>query len=346
MTKRITVLSALVCSTILLGSCSKRVQTNQENHVKVAMLTNQTGVDDKSFNQSAWTGLQKWAKRNHYQKGRQFDYFQSSNESEFATSINTAIASHYNLVFGIGFPFHDTIEKAAKEHKDRHFAIIDDVIPAQKNSVSIRFADNEAAYLAGVAAAKTTKTNQVGFIGGMESAVIKRFEKGYLAGVKSINSSINVRVTYLGSFSDAAKGKSIAATQYASGIDVIYQAAGASGAGIINEAKSENETRLESNKVWVIGCDSDQSSEGQYLSKDHKKANFILASSIKEVGSAIIDIIHKSKKNQFPSGKTLTYGIKESGVDLKGNQLSSDTKQVIEAAKQKIKEGQIIVPVN
>ena len=139
----------------------------------------------------------------------------------------------------------------------------------------------------------------------MESAVIKRFEKGYLAGVKSINSSINVRVTYLGSFSDAAKGKSIAATQYASGIDVIYQAAGASGAGIINEAKSENETRLESNKVWVIGCDSDQSSEGQYLSKDHKKANFILASSIKEVGSAIIDIIHKSKKNQFPSGKTL-----------------------------------------
>ena len=103
------------------------------------------------------------------------------------------------------------------------------MIEGQKNVASVRFADNEAAYLAGVAAAKTTKTKQVGFVGGIESEVISRFAAGFKAGVESVDPSIKVQVDYAGSFGDAAKGKTIAAAQYAAGADVVYQAAGGTG---------------------------------------------------------------------------------------------------------------------
>ena len=179
---------------------------------------------------------------------------------------------------------------AAKEHTDLNYVLIDDVIKDQKNVVSATFADNEAAYLAGVAAAKTTKTKQIGFVGGMESEVISRFEAGFKAGVASVDSSIKVQVDYAGSFGDAAKGKTIAAAQYAAGADVVYQVAGGTGAGVFSEAKSLNESRPENEKVWVIGVDRDQAEEGKYTSKDGKESNFVLASSLKQVGTAVKDL--------------------------------------------------------
>ncbi|MFV1433833.1 BMP family ABC transporter substrate-binding protein, partial [Klebsiella pneumoniae] len=120
------------------------------------------------------------------------------------------------------------------------------------NVASVVFADNESAYLAGIAAAKTTKTKTVGFVGGMESEVITRFEKGFEAGVKSVDKSIKIKVDYAGSFGDAAKGKTIAAAQYASGADIVYQVAGGTGAGVFSEAKSRNESLKEADKVWVL----------------------------------------------------------------------------------------------
>ncbi|EHI69027.1 basic membrane protein [Streptococcus ictaluri 707-05] len=308
------------------------------------MITNQTGIDDKSFNQSAWEGLKAWGKDNDLEKGKGFDYFQSANEAEFTTNLDSAVTSGYNLVFGIGFPLHDAVEKAAADNKDTHFAIVDDVIEGKDNVASITFSDNEAAYLAGVAAAKTTKTKQVGFVGGMEGVVAKRFEKGFEEGVKSVDPSIKVRVTYAGSFADAAKGKTIAAAQYAEGADVIYQAAGGTGAGVFNEAKSVNETRNEADKVWVIGVDRDQMSEGDYTSKDGKKSNFVLTSSIKEVGQALRKVADKTAKGQFPGGKVTTFGLKEGGVNLTTKGLPEDVKEAVEAAKKDIIDGKTSVP--
>lgn len=261
--RKIIGLTLLSLSVLTLTACGNRSDKSaNKSDIKVAMVTNQGGVDDKSFNQSAWEGLQKWGKKKGLTKGNGFDYFQSSNESDHANNLDTAASSGYNLIFGIGFGLHDTIEKVSENNKDVKYVIVDDIIKGKENVASVTFADNEAAYLAGVAAAKTTKTKTVGFIGGMEGVVVKRFEAGFKAGVKSIDPAIKVAVSYAGSFTDAAKGKTIAATQYATGVDVIYQAAGGTGAGIFSEAKTENETRKESNKVWVIGVDRDQSQEG------------------------------------------------------------------------------------
>ncbi|WP_324739087.1 BMP family lipoprotein [Streptococcus dysgalactiae] len=345
MNKKVMSLGLVSTALLTLGACGNRSAQKEVDHsLKIAMITNQTGIDDKSFNQSAWEGLQSWGKENKLDKGKGYDYFQSANESEFTTNLDSAVSSGYNLIFGIGFPLHDAVVKAATDNPESQFAIVDDVIEGKKNVASITFSDHEAAYLAGVAAAKTTKTKQVGFVGGMEGVVVKRFEKGFEAGVKSVDDTIKVRVSYAGSFADAAKGKTIAAAQYAEGADVIYQAAGGTGAGVFNEAKSLNEKRDEADKVWVIGVDRDQSEDGKYTSKDGKSSNFVLTSSIKEVGQALANVATKTAKGKFPGGQVTTFGLKEAGVTLTTDALSDETKAAVEEAKKAIIEGTVTVP--
>ncbi|MGT2957731.1 BMP family ABC transporter substrate-binding protein [Streptococcus bovimastitidis] len=349
MNKKFIGLSLASVALLSLAACghrgpSKSDSKNAKTDLKVAMVTDTGGVDDKSFNQSAWEGMQAWGKENGLKKGSGFNYFQSNSESEYATNMDTAVADGYKVIYGIGFALKDSISKAAKDNADTKYVIVDDVVEGQDNVASVTFADHEAAYLAGIAAAKTTKTKTVGFIGGMEGTVITRFEKGFIAGVKSVDDTIKVKVDYAGSFADAAKGKTIAAAQYAGGADVIYQAAGGTGAGVFNEAKAENEKKAESEKVWVIGVDRDQKDEGNYTSKDGKKANFVLASSIKQVGKSVQLINKLVEEDKFPGGKTTVYGLKDGGVDLAATNLSDDAVKAIKEAKDKIIAGDVKVP--
>ena len=332
-----------------LAACGNRSSRNADSastsdvKTKAAIVTDTGGVDDKSFNQSAWEGLQAWGKEHNLSKDKGYTYFQSTSEADYANNLNQAAGS-YNLIFGVGFALHNAVEEAAKEHADLNYVLIDDVIKDQKNVASVTFADNEAAYLAGVAAAKTTKTKQVGFVGGMESEVITRFEAGFKAGVASVDSSIKVQVDYAGSFADAAKGKTIAAAQYAAGADVVYQVAGGTGAGVFSEAKDLNEKKNEDEKVWVLGVDRDQKAEGEYTSKDGKKSNFVLASSLKKVGESVKDLAKKAADGKFPGGKVITYSLKDGGVDLTTDNLSADAKKAVEDAKAKILDGSLKVP--
>lgn len=339
----VAVLGLAACSNRNSSDSSKK-STKDESQLNVAMVTDTGGVDDKSFNQSAWEGLQAWGDENGLSKGKGFDYFQSTNESEYATNLDSAVSGKYGLIFGIGFALRDSVEKAANDYTDTNFVIIDDVIEGLDNVASVTFADHEAAYLAGIAAAKATKTKNVGFVGGMEGTVITRFEKGFEAGVKSVDPTIKITVNYAGSFADVAKGKTIAAAQYAGGADVIYQAAGGTGAGVFNEAKAINETRDESEKVWVIGVDRDQKEEGNYTSKDGKESNFVLASTLKQVGNALKLISTDSQKGNFPGGKLTVYGLKDGGVDLATTNLSDEAVKEIKEAKEKIISGDIVVP--
>ncbi|WP_438467381.1 BMP family ABC transporter substrate-binding protein [Streptococcus pluranimalium] len=347
MNKKIIGIGLASVAVLTLAACGNRGGSKSDGDdagLKVAMVTDTGGVDDKSFNQSAWEGLQAWGKDNGLEKGKGFDYFQSTSESDYANNLDTAISSGYQLVFGIGFALHDAIEKAAEDNPETNFVIIDDVIEGKDNVASATFADNEAAYLAGIAAAKTTKTKTVGFIGGMESDVITRFEKGFEAGVKSVDDSINIKVDYAGSFGDAAKGKTIAAAQYAGGADIVYQVAGGTGVGVFSEAKSLNEGKAESEKVWVIGVDRDQKDEGKYTSKDGKESNFVLASTLKEVGKTLELISTQAKDNKFPGGDVTVYGLKDGGVDIATTNVDEATVKEIEKAKEQIKSGEIKVP--
>ena len=340
-------LGLVAVAAVGLAACgnrsSRKAASSSDVKTKAAIVTDTGGVDDKSFNQSAWEGLQDWGKEHNLSKDKGFTYFQSTSEADYANNLQQAAGS-YNLIFGVGFALHNAVKDAAEEHTDLNYVLIDDVIKDKKNVASVTFADNESGYLAGVAAAKTTKTKQVGFVGGMESEVISRFEAGFKAGVASVDSSIKVQVDYAGSFNDNAKGKTIAAAQYAAGADVVYQVAGGTGAGVFAEAKSLNESRPENEKVWVIGVDRDQEAEGKYTSKDGKESNFVLVSTLKQVGTTVKDISNKAEKGEFPGGQVIVYSLKDKGVDLAVTNLSEEGKKAVEDAKAKILDGSVKVP--
>ncbi|KAF9404529.1 hypothetical protein HW555_014295 [Spodoptera exigua] len=314
----------------------------------VVIVTDIGGVDDRSFNQSAWEGLQAWGKEHDLKKGADgYDYIQSNDASEYVTNIDTAVSNGFKTVFGIGYLLADSISTAADANPDTQFGIIDSVIEGKDNVVSATFKDQEASYLAGIAAAYTTKTDKVGFIGGEEGAVIDRFEAGFHQGVidgaKALNKEITVSVEYAASFGDPAKGKALAASMYQKGADIIFHASGGTGQGVFQEAKDLNESGSK-DKVWVIGVDSDQQKEGEYKTKDGKEDNFTLTSTLKGVGAAVQDISNRALEDKFPGGEHLVYGLKDGGVDLTKGYLSEDALAAVDKAKEEIIAGDITVP--
>lgn len=348
MNKKLVGLGLASVAALSLAACGSRTAkkdaaSTEDAAVKVAMVTDVGGVDDRSFNQSAWEGLQAFGKEQGLEKDKGFTYFQSASESDYVTNLDSAVAGGYNLVFGIGFALQSAIDEVADTNPDTHYVIVDSVVE-KDNVVSVGFADHEASYLAGVAAAKSTKSNHVGFIGGMEGEVIDRFEAGFVAGAKSVNPEIKITVDYAGSFADAAKGQTLAAAQYAAGADIIFHASGGTGNGVFAAAKAENETRNEADKVWVIGVDRDQSAEGEYTSKDGKKSNFVLASTLKEVGTSVKDIATKAANGEFPGGEIVRFSLKDKGVELAETNLSEEASKAVAEAKQAILDGKVEVP--
>ncbi|MDH6363875.1 basic membrane protein A [Enterococcus sp. PF1-24] len=312
------------------------------------IITDVGGVDDKSFNQSAWEGMQEWGKKHDIPEGvGGYTYIQSGDAADYATNIDSGVSQGFQNIFGIGYLLGDSIEAAAGQNPDTNFTIVDSVIEGADNVASATFKDNEAAYLAGYAAAYTTQTDKVGFVGGEEGIVIGRFQAGFEQGVadaaEELGKDISVDVKYAASFADAAKGKALAAAMYQSGIDVIFHASGATGAGVFQEAKDLN-SMGESDKVWVIGVDSDQSSEGVYTTKDGKEDNCVLASTLKGVGAAVQDICDRALDGKFPGGEHLVYGLTDGGVDLTEGQLSDEAKAAVDGAKEKVIAGDVEVP--
>ncbi|TCD46411.1 BMP family ABC transporter substrate-binding protein [Streptococcus sp. X16XC17] len=320
--------------------------SGKDSAVKFAMVTDTGGVDDKSFNQSAWEGISAWGEEKGLTEKTDYAYFQSDDESQYETNLESAASSGFNLIAGIGYKLTEGITTAAGRHADLNYVLVDSRLPEGDNVLSALFADHEGAYLAGIVAAKTSDSKKVGFVGGMESDVITRFETGFVEGVKSVDPSIQVEVQYADSYSDAAKGKSIAATMYASGIDVIYHASGATGTGVFQEAADIN-SQLPADsedKVWVIGVDRDQTDEGKYTSKDGKEATSTLTSTIKQVGHVLQGIANDQLEGkEFPGGQVLTYGLKDGGVDLVMDGLSEDVLKAVEEAKAKIIDGSLTV---
>ncbi|MGT2912607.1 BMP family protein [Streptococcus tangpeifui] len=340
MNKKLIGLGLAAVAILSLGACSRSSHSSSSS-VKAAIVTDTGGVDDKSFNQSAWEGLQAWGKENKLKKDTDFTYFQSDDESQYATNLDSAQSKGYNLIFGIGYNLHDAVAEAAQSNSKTNYVIIDDVIEDQKNVASVLFADNEGAYLAGIAAAMQTKTNKVGFVGGVKSDTITRFETGFKAGVASVNKDIEVEVQYVGSYNDAAKGQTIAQSMYSGGADVIYHASGGSGKGVFSQAKEINEglNSDAADKVWVIGVDRDQSEEGNYTAQDGKKSNFVLTSTVKEVGTVVKDIANDQLDGKKFQAKTTTYGLKDKGVDIVTKNLPDNIKKAVDSAKKDIIDG-------
>ncbi|WP_249869728.1 BMP family lipoprotein [Oceanobacillus saliphilus] len=306
----------------------------------IAMVTDQGGVDDKSFNQSAWEGIQAWGEENGLSKGNGFDYAQSSSQADFMPNITRLVRDDYNLIFGTGFLLKEDIQKAAEQFPDTYFSIVDDIVEAP-NALSVTFKEHEGSFLAGVAAANKTKTNKLGFIGGIDSPLITKFEVGFIAGAKSVNPAIEIDVQYAETFDDASKGKIIASNMYGNDIDIIYHASGGTGNGVFNQAKDikQNDSDRE---IWVIGVDADQHEEGKI--GDH---NVTLTSMIKRVDVAVKDVAHMLQDGEFPGGEHLQFGIEEDGIAIAETNTEAMTEDIVNAVnewKEKILNGDVEVP--
>ncbi|MDP4083095.1 MAG: BMP family protein [Bacillota bacterium] len=348
-------LSLVLAAGTLLGACGKTTDNNNATNkgtknakpsFTVGMVTDVGGIDDKSFNQSAWKGLQEFGADNNMQKGTKgFDYLQSQSDADYSTNLNTLSRQGFSLVYGIGFMMQQAVDDIAKQQTKTKFAIIDAEVK-EPNVASVLFKENEGSFLAGVVAGMVTKTNKIGFIGGMESAVIERFEAGFRAGVQAANPKATVDVQYAASFTSAEKGQAIASKMYSSGEDVIFAAAGGTGTGMFKEAR-DRKAKDPSKDFWTIGVDSDQTAEG-VVTAGGKQVNVVLTSSMKRVDNAVKDISTKAMKGNFPGGQTTTYGLAEDGVGLAPLNDGMPNKDAIQKAvsdwQDKIKSGSVKVP--
>lgn len=312
---------------------SKAESTAAKTDFKIGMVTNTGGVNDQSFNQSAWEGLQKLSK----DTGATVKYSESKQESDYATNLDKAADDGNNLIWGIGFAMADAVTNSAKQNPDINYAIVDnsygDKTPA--NVTGVMFRAQEPSFLVGYIAAKTTKTGKVGFVGGMTSAIIDQFEYGYRAGVayaaKELGKKITVESQYAESFTDSAKGKAIATKMFSNGCDVVFHAAGGVGVGVIEAAKEANK--------YAIGVDRDQA----YLAPKN-----VLTSALKLVNQAVELVSKEAIDGKEIGGKTYTYGLTESAVGIPEEHtlMGEDTYKAAIALEGKIKDKTITPPAN
>ncbi|MBA4494395.1 BMP family protein [Paenactinomyces guangxiensis] len=304
-----------------------------EGGFKVGMVTDTGGLNDESFNQTAWEGI----KRTKSELDADIKALESKRDEDYVPNLTKFAREGRDITWAVGFKFEKSIPDVAKRFPDAQFGIVDTNLGGKipENVTAVTFKEEEGSFLMGVIAGLTTKTNKVGFIGGISSPLIKKFESGFRAGVHAANPNVTVQVAYAESFTDATKGRSLAQNMYNSGIDVIFHASGGVGKGLFDEVKTR-----EKGKYWAIGVDMDQSS----LAPDHT-----LSSLIKRVDVAVFDITKELKEGKLKSGKEVVLGLKEGGVDIaenSGKHVSPDVLKKVDEFKQKIINGEIKVPKN
>ncbi len=262
--------------------------------VNVGVVYDITGRGDRSFNDAAGAGLDKAVEELNVVGSESTP----TGDGDRAERVQGLVDEGNGLIIGVGFLFGDSITSASAANPDTSFAIIDSVVEAD-NVASLTFAEEQGSFLVGVAAALKTQTDKVGFIGGVENDLIKKFEAGYTAGVHAVNPDIEVLVNYISQppdfsgFNDPAKGKELAAAQYEAGADVIYSAAGGSGLGAFEAAAEAGEP----GDVWAIGVDSDQ-----YNLVAEELQPYILTSMLKKVDVATYDTIAAFASGAFEPG--------------------------------------------
>src|SRR6478752_1372405 len=263
--------------------------------VKIGMAYDVGGRGDQSFNDAAARGLDK-AKKDLGVDAKEAEATQGEPESAREERLQQLIDAGYNNIVAVGFAYAPAVAKIAKANPDTKFAIVDSTDATGSNIENLTFAEQQGSYLVGAAAALKSKTGNIGFVGGVNVDLIKKFEAGYIAGAKAVNPNIKVQVKYLSQppdfsgFGDPAKGKTAAEGMYQNGADVVYHAAGGSGGGVFSAAKAAGKL--------AIGVDSDQA-----LTAPADVKSVILTSMIKKVDVAVFSFISDVKDNKFKSGE-------------------------------------------
>ncbi|WP_341874305.1 BMP family ABC transporter substrate-binding protein [Microbispora hainanensis] len=325
--------------TTTTGASADASSAPAASQVKVGLAYDIGGRGDGSFNDAAAAGLDKAESELHVEK-KELEATQGETDAQKEERLRLLASGGYNPVIAVGFAYSGSVAKVAKEFPDVKFAIVDDDAAKGDNITNLMFAEEQGSFLVGAAAALKSEKGNIGFVGGVDVPLIHKFEAGYEAGAKAVKPDIKIQTKYLtqppdfGGFGDPAKGKTAAEGMYDAGADVVYQAAGGSGAGVFEAAKAAN--------AMAIGVDSDQAALPAYA--DFK--DVIVTSMIKKVDVAVFDFLKKYIDGTVTSGPSV-YDLKAGGVDYSttGGKID-DIKSKIDEYKQKIISGEITVPTS
>ncbi len=300
-----------------------------QKQLKVAMVTSESGLGDRSFNDMMYQGMQRAEK----ELGVKVNVIQPKSISEFKSTLARAAQLGFDIIIGSSFDMITPMKEVAAQFPNQKFGLVDvGNDPIAPNVVSSVTKDWEGSFLVGAIAAKTTKTGIIGFVGGKDIPIIHRFYLGYYFGAKMINPKVQVLESYSGTFTDPAAGKEYTLALINRKSDINFAVAGATSAGVIEAAKQT--------KSFAIGVDSNQN----YLAP-----GFVLTSMVKRVDNQAYDFIKEVVDGTFKGGVVLTYGLKEKGVDYAMDEnnkglISDATLKLVEGLRQKVISGQIVVP--
>jgi basic membrane protein A and related proteins len=325
--------------TVAFSSCGKQESSAPKKETtsspKVGLVFDIGGRGDKSFNDAAFKGLETAKEK----LGVEYEVIDPGDGSDRESALRKlASEKDIGLIFGVGFIFTEDINNIAKEFPEKKFACVDySVDPTKKiagNIQAIEFKEEEGSFLVGALAALTSKTNKVGFIGGMESSLIRKFESGYKQGVKYANPDCEILSAYVSvspeGFKNPGKAKEIALSQFSNGADIIYHASGLSGLGLFEAAREKNKL--------AIGVDMDQEKEAP---------GFVLTSMVKQVDEAVFQTIKEFKENNFKGG-IKTYGLKDNGINYVYDEnnkkfIPAEVKAKLDDMKSKLINNEIII---
>lgn len=290
-------LSAILVTGVfgMVGCSSSTDTTKNDDTFKVTLVLDEGGVNDQSFNESAYKG----AKEAESEYGVEVSYIESKGEADYIPNIETAIDNGSDLVVGVGFKILDAIETSANNYPEQKFAIIDgqfeNEIPS--NVVPILFNEEQAGYSAGLIAGKMTKTNKLGFIGGMDIPSVSNFAVGFEKALKEVNPDITLSKQYANSFTDSAKGKAMANQMISNGADIIFTAGGGVNSGVF-ESTTEN-------GIKAIGVD---------MPSNHISPDTIITSALKNVGHGLKLVIKDAVDGNFAGGQVKIFDLSNDGV--------------------------------
>jgi basic membrane protein A len=344
------ILGGIIITSVLFGACRKKTETPSpaqnetvSEGITVRLLTDATGIDDKSFNAAAWRGILEFygdTWQNQSKRGRFYDVVTAQTQDMYIPNIRQATDEGFDLIVTTGFTFADALDTVAKQNPNQHYVIVDVDWVNLPNVMQAMYAEHEGSYLVGVATALKAKADGIanprfGFIGGVPGAVITKFEVGYVQGLLSVFPNAQVVDYYTNDWGRPDLAKTMAKNWYDSGVYAIYSAAGGSGNGTIAQAK---EYRLEGKNVWAIGVDSDQHEEGLYNAND----SAVLTSMIKRVETSMIYALRSAQNKTF-RGEVIVFDLQADGVGYSdtNSALTADIKSELENIKRQIVSGQI-----
>ena len=336
---------AIAFLSFLVSSCTQRTEARREGcQIKVGIVFDIGGKNDRSFNAAAWEGTKR------AEKDLPICLYdvEPGNPTSIEPAMRAFAEKGFDLIIGVGFAQGPILQRVATDYPGIKFAIVDGVIfekdgkTPKSNVASLVFREHEGSYLVGMIAAEKSKTGVLGFLGGMDIPLIHRFQKGYEEGAHAVNPNIRIIPNYVGvtdgAWNNPGKGKELAVAQIEKGADVIFTAAGNSGLGAFDAVEQYGKNDKGEANRFVIGVDSNQNAV---------KPGFVLTSMVKRVDNAVYDVVKEVLGGNFKGGFH-SFGLDKDGVAYAMDEnnkalIPADVIQRVEEARTKIGTGEIKV---